>query len=144
MKVDPIQIVLDTNVLLSALRSQIGASFRLLNLIGDSRFQINISVALVFEYEDVLKRSEMKLALTNKEIDAVLDYLCQNANRREIFFLWRPILIDPKDDFILELAVESNCDYIVTFNKKDFEKIKSFGIQAVRPDEFLHIIGEIR
>jgi putative PIN family toxin of toxin-antitoxin system len=144
MKVDPIQIVLDTNVLLSALRSQFGTSFRLLSLIGDPRFQINISVALVFEYEDVLKRPKMKLALTHQEIDAILDYLCQNANRREIFFLWRPILVDPKDDFILELAVESNCDYIVTFNKKDFDEAKSFGIEALKPNEFLRIIGEVK
>ncbi len=144
MKAEPIQIVLDTNVLLSALRSQFGASFLLLNLLGDARFQLNLSVALAFEYEDVLKRPEMQLALSHREIDDFLDYLCQNANRKEIFFLWRPILIDPKDDFILELAVESNCDYIVTFNKRDFVETKSFGIEAVTPNEFLTIIGEIK
>src|SRR5215204_1729826 len=120
MKAKSYQIILDTNVLLSALRSQFGVSFRLLSSIEDSRFQINLSVALVLEYEDVLKRSEMNLQLTHQEIDDVLDFLCQNANLCEIFYLWRPTLRDPKDDFLLELAVESNCDYIVTFNTKDF------------------------
>lgn len=138
------QIILDTNVLLSALRSQLGASFRILSLIDDSRFQLNLSVALVLEYEDVLKRPEANLNLTHQEIDDVLDYLCQNANQREIFYLWRPTLSDPKDDFVLELAVESNCDYIVTFNTKDFAKAELFGIKAVTPVEFLRMIGEIK
>ena len=144
MKAKSYQIILDTNVLLSALRSQFGASFRLLSSIEDSRFQINLSVALVLEYEDVLKRSEMNLQLTHQEIDDVLDFLCQNANLCEIFYLWRPILRDPKDDFLLELAVESNCDYIVTFNTKDFAESEKFGIKAIKPSEFLRIIGEIK
>lgn len=144
MKVRAYQIVLDTNVLLSALRSQFGASFRLLSLIGDSRFQTNLSVALVLEYEDVCKRPEMNLRLTPGEIDDVLDFLCRTANLREIFYLWRPTLPDPKDDFVLELAVESDCDYIVTFNTKDFAGAENFGIKAVTPKEFLRIIGEIK
>lgn len=86
----------------------------------------------------------MKLNLTVQEIDDVLDFLCQNGNLREIFYLWRPMLRDPKDDFVLELAVESNCDYIVTFNTKDFAEAEKFGIKAVKPNEFLRIIGEIK
>ena len=138
------QIIIDTNVLLSAVRSQLGASFLLLSLIEDSRFQINLSVALALEYEDVLKRPELNNNLTPQETDDVIDFLCQNANLREIFYLWRPTLSDPKDDFVLELAVESGCDYIVTFNVKDFAKAEMFGIKAIKPSEFLRIIGEIK
>ena len=144
MKTETLQIIIDTNVLLSALRSQFGASFRLLSLVGDTRFQTNLSVALVLEYEDVLKRPEINLDLTHQEIDDVLNFLCQNSNLHEIFYLWRPTLRDPKDDFVLELAVESNSDYIVTFNIKDFAEAKKFGIQAVKPSEFLKITGEIK
>lgn len=144
MKAKVFQITIDTNVLLSAVRSQFGASFRLLSLIEDARFQINLSVALVLEYEDVLKRPTLNPNLTNRQIDDILDFLCQNANLREIFYLWRPTLRDPKDDFVLELAVESNCDYIVTFNTKDFAEAEKFGIKAVRPKEFLRIIGEVK
>ncbi len=144
MKAKTLQIIIDTNVLLSALRSQLGASFRLLSLIEDSRFQTNLSVALMLEYEDVLKRPALNPNLTNREVDDILDFLCRNANLREIFYLWRPILRDPKDDFVLELAVESNCDYIVTFNTKDFAEAEKFGIKAIKPKEFLQIIGEIK
>ena len=144
MKAKILQIIIDTNVLLSAVHSQLGASFRLLSLIEDSRFEINLSVALALEYEDVLKRPALNPNLTIQEVDDVLDFLCQNANLCEIFYLWRPTLRDPKDDFVLELAVESNCDYIVTFNTKDFAGAEKFGIKAIRPKEFLQIIGEIK
>jgi hypothetical protein len=36
---------------------------------------------------------------------------------REIFFLWRPFLRDPRDDMVLELAVEAECDAILTFRE---------------------------
>lgn len=144
MKAESIQIIIDTNVLLAALRSNTGASFRLLSLIGDPRFQTNLSVPLVVEYEAVLKRPSHKLTIGHQEIDDVIDFLCENSNLRRIFFLWRAILPDPDDDFILELAVESSCDYIVTFNTKDFFNSDKFDIKVVRPLEFLKIIGEIR
>lgn len=138
------QIIIDTNVLLSALRSDSGASFQLLRLIPDERFEINLSVPLVLEYEDVLKRPEMDVHLDHATIDDILDFLCQTGRLRIIRFLWRPTLRDPDDDFLLELAVECNCDYIVTFNTKDFMNSSSFGISAVKPLEFLRIIGELK
>ncbi|MBC7795433.1 MAG: PIN domain-containing protein, partial [Pyrinomonadaceae bacterium] len=76
--------------------------------------------------------------------DDVIDFICGNANLRDIFYLWRPALRDPKDDFILELAVESDCDFIVTYNIKDFEGIEKFGIKVITPAQFLSEIGEIR
>lgn len=137
------QVVIDTNVLLSGLRSSRGASYRLLSLVGDSRWQFNLSVPLLLEYEDVLKRASAGLSLTPAQIDDILDYLCAKANLREIFYLWRPTLNDPKDDFVLELAVESNCDSIITFNIKDFVGIETFGLTAITPREFLRQLGEI-
>lgn len=71
----------------------------------------------------------------------VLDYLCAVANRHEIFFLWRPVAGDPKDDFILELAVQAGCTYVVTFNTRDFVGSERFGIRALAPRDFLKEIG---
>lgn len=137
------QIVVDTNVLIAALRSRRGASYRLLGLIGDGRWQMNLSVPLFLEYEDVAKRSDSGLILSVGEVDDILDFICTEANLREIFYLWRPVLPDPKDDFILELAVESGCDFIVTFNIRDFAGAEKFGIEVVTPQEFLRKLGEI-
>jgi predicted nucleic acid-binding protein len=48
-------MVLDTNILVSALRSRLGASHRLLLAVGDNRFQIQLSVSLLLEYEAAIK-----------------------------------------------------------------------------------------
>ena len=137
------RIVIDTNVFVSALRSQRGASFRLLSQVGTGRFDLVISVPLILEYEDVAKRQSQSLGLAHKYIDDILDYLCQAAECRPIFFLWRPYLRDLKDDMVLEVAVEGGCDSIVTFNLKDFDGIDRFGLRAVTPREFLKTIGEV-
>jgi predicted nucleic acid-binding protein len=101
-------IVIDTNVFVAALRSRHGASYRLLMLIDSGRFAANISVPLILEYEEVAKRMVGRIGLTAEGIDDVLDYICKVAKWRTIFYLWRPLLADPRDDMILELAVVQN------------------------------------
>ena len=142
---DQVQVVLDTNVLVAGLRSRQGASYRLLSLVGaNSRFEINLSVPLVLEYESVLKRHGTVPALTADDVDGILDYLCTEGHHREIYFLWRPFLRDPKDDMVLEVAVEACCEFIVTQNLRDFGDIERFGVRAVTPRDFLREIGEIQ
>ena len=110
------QVVIDTNVEAAALLSNRGASHRLLRLVGDPRWSINLSVPLAFEYERTLKRICIGGDLSDSDVDSVVQFLCANANLRPIFFLCRPFLPDPNDDFVLELAVESRADFIITFN----------------------------
>ena len=137
------KVIIDTNVFISALKSSRGASFRLFKLLGYNKFAVCISVPLIFEYDDVAKRRGM-LQITTQQIDDIIDYICLVGEKTEIFYLWRPVLSDPKDDFVLELAVNASADYIVTFNKKDFIKgEKLFNIKTVTPQEFLKIIGDI-
>jgi predicted nucleic acid-binding protein len=104
---------------------------------------MNLSVPLFLEYEDVIKRPDSGVNLSDGDLDDILDFICARANLREIFYLWRPVLPDPKDDFILELAVESACDFIVTLNVRDFAGAEKFGIEVVTPQEFLRRLGEI-
>ena len=137
------QIVMDTNVFVSALRSRQGASYRLLSLIDSGKFEINISIPLVVEYEDVAKRLLDDLALTSTDIDDILDYICKVGNHREVYYLWRPFLKDAKDDMVLELAMVSNADFIVTYNESDFRGVEAFGIRVLTAKAFLQEIGEI-
>jgi len=140
----PINIVLDTNVLVSALRSRKGASFKLLSLIDNGDFKLNISVPLFLEYEAVTLRESLNLQLNKADILDILNYLAQVSNKREIFFLWRPFLKDPKDDLVLEVAVESECNIIITYNKKDFVGVNKFGIKILTPKEFLEKRGLLK
>lgn len=132
-------IVIDTNVILSALYSNKGASFRLLSIIDCDKFVVNISTTLIYEYEEILKqKSNMK----EDFIEDILNYICKIAKQNEIFFLWRPKLKDVGDDFLLELAVKSNSS-IITLNQKDFKGADEFGVDILSPKEFLKQIGEI-
>src|SRR5881296_3870314 len=90
------RVVLDTNVLFAGLWSRLGASYRILELVRRGRLQPALSVALVIEYEMVLKRHAEQLALGARDIDAVVDYLCMVGHRQAIHFLWRPALRDPQ------------------------------------------------
>ena len=143
--VKSLDIVVDTNVVYSALHSNQGASFLLLEQIGkNSGFKIHLSVPLVLEYEEALKRDSRALGLTYQDVDDAIDYLCSVATLHRVFFLWRPVLPDPDDDMVLELAVEARCDLIITHNTKDFRGIERFGPTAVTPLEFLKdILGVI-
>ena len=137
------QIVIDTNVIIAALRSKRGASSKLLSLLGTGRFDIHDSVPLVLEYEDVIQRQRAHLGLSNQDVSDFINSLCALAQHHEIYFLWRPFLSDANDELILELAVSAQCDYIVTHNLADFKGIEEFGVKAITPREFLQIIGEV-
>ena len=137
----PINIVLDTNVLISALRSRQGASYKLLSLIDNGNFILNISVPLFLEYESVAYRESLNSPLGKSDIEDILNYIAQVSSKRDIFYLWRPFLKDSKDDLVLEVAVESRSKVIVTYNKKDFVGIDKFGIKALTSREFLEKRG---
>ncbi len=137
------RIVIDTNVFVSALRSRRGASYRLLTLVGSGEFEIAVSVPLVLEYESAAKRILASLPLSESDLGDILDYICSVASRRKIHYLWRPQLSDPGDEMVLELAVESGSDFIVTYNKGDFQGTDRFGIRVVTPKEVLEEIGRI-
>jgi putative PIN family toxin of toxin-antitoxin system len=138
------QIVMDTNVLISALRSRRGPSFKVLSLIGKGAFDINLSVPLVLEYEAVARRSRWSDKPAWSHVSNILDYLCAVGRQQQIHFLWRPRARDPRDDMVLEVAVAGECDGIVTYNKKDFAEAKSFGLELWTPMEFLQKIGELK
>lgn len=130
-------IVIDTNVIYSALRSNRGASYVLLNSMAEGKVDYAISAALIFEYEDVLKRPVSDLVFTETEIDAILDSIIALGHRHSSYFLWRPFLNNPKDDMIFELAVVSESDRIITHNTKDFKNSIEFGVKASTPLEYL-------
>ena len=137
-------VVIDTNILIAALKSKRGSSHKLLISITDDLYIPNVSVPLFVEYESVAKREGLLEGFSSEDIDAILDYLLSKSSIRKIFYLWRPFLKDPKDDLVLEVAVESQSKYIITFNKRDFKGVDKFGIKVLTPKEFLIEIGVLK
>jgi putative PIN family toxin of toxin-antitoxin system len=136
--------VIDTNILVSALRSKRGASYKILSLMPTGRFEFHLSVPLVCEYESVLKRSELNLTWTMDEIDELIDIICLLGVKHEIWYLWRPLLQDAGDEFVAEVAVTAQAEAIVTQNVRDFKGMEKFGIEVLTPKEFLQRIGEAK
>ena len=136
------RIVIDTNVYVSGLRSKQGMSYRLLSFLGGQLFRPVVTVPLIVEYEKSLCDPQAEVPFARDEIRKYLNYVCSVSDRRKVYFLWRPFLRDVKDDMVLEAAVSGRCDYIVTFNLKDFRGIDKFGIVAITPGDFLRKKGK--
>ena len=133
-------VILDTNVVVSALRSPTGASAALLEKVLDGDITIAASTPLVFEYEASCKYPEQRLAsgLSEDDVDTVIDAICAVAIPVEIDFLWRPQLRDAADEMVLEVAVNADATMIVTYNLKDFGDAPSrFGLEIIRPGDLL-------
>jgi putative PIN family toxin of toxin-antitoxin system len=132
-----LRIILDTNVLYAGLYSSQGASFKILEAIEEGKLQTVLSITLLFEYEEILKRNQTTLGLSNHEIENILDYLCLRSDHQKVYFLWRPYLSDPNDDHLLELAVASGTRLITTYNTKDFKGLERFNVKTITPKELL-------
>jgi predicted nucleic acid-binding protein len=135
------RIVIDTNVLVAALRSRRGQSFALLSSVGSGLFEHALTVPLVMEYEAVLLRPGV-VPMPASMAQDVIDYLCATGIHQDIHFLWRPKLPDPKDDMVLEAAVNAGCNAIVTHNLRDFAAATGLGVQVWTPAEFMNQLKE--
>lgn len=132
--------VLDTDVLVAALRSGTGASRRVLEAAHSRKFELLLSVPLMIEYESVLMRPEHLAACQARKEDiyVVLDELASIGKRVGLAIRIRPALPDPNDDMVLETAVNGHANAILTFNQRDFAPVVTrFGILALRPAEIL-------
>jgi len=132
-----VRIILDTNVLYAGLYSSRGASFKILEAIEECKLHTVLSTTLLFEYEDILKRNQTILGLSNHDVDKILNYFCLRSEHQKIYFLWRPFLSDPKDDHLLELAIASGTKLIATYNVKDFRGVDKFNVQTITPAKLL-------
>ncbi|WP_108607675.1 putative toxin-antitoxin system toxin component, PIN family [Aminobacter sp. MSH1] len=134
------RVVLDTNVLAAGLRSRNGASFAVLGHVAEMHLRPLVTTALFLEYEAVLRRPEHRTAhgLSNAEIDRFLAGLAGLAEAVEVHFRWRPQLSDPKDEMVLEAAVNARAEALVTHNVRDFQKVSErFELKVIRPAELL-------
>jgi predicted nucleic acid-binding protein len=110
-------------------------------MVGDSRWELSLSVALILEYEAVGKREAAKLGIPSVAIDDIIDMLCLSGRHHAVRFRLRPETPDPDDEFVLELAFAARCDFIVTHNIRHLRVAERFGIRVVTPGVFLGTIG---
>jgi putative PIN family toxin of toxin-antitoxin system len=135
-----LRIVLDTSVVVAALRTRLGAGNAVLRLVAQKRVAALATPPLFLEYEDVLKRPEHQLVhgLTPEAVDEFLAELAALLEPVEVHFQWRPQSRDPNDEMVLEAAINGQADALVTYNTKDFaEAGERFRISVLRPGDLL-------
>ena len=134
------RLVLDTAVMVAAIRSNAGASRWLLRAALERRggLILLVSVPLLIEYEAVMTRAEQLDAsgLRLDEVGVLLDAVAAVAEPVRLAYLWRPVLPDVNDDMVLEAAMNGRADGIVTFNRRDFRAVaQQFGVSVMLPGE---------
>ena len=137
--------VLDTSIIVAALRTRRGAANGVLQLVAKRRLVALATPPLFLEYEDVLKRPEQQLAhgLTIEEVDRFLGELAALLEPVEIHFQWRPQSKDPSDEMVLEAAINGGADALVTYNVADFRSAgERFGIPIVLPADVLRKVKQ--
>jgi len=139
-----VRLVLDTCVLVAAIRSPNGASGSLVEAVK-RRLKPLISIPLVLEYEAVMTRSEHLQAsgLTSRQVVKIVKAFCTIGEPIHIAHRLRPQLQDPEDEFVLEAAFHGKANAILTFNRRDFEiPSRRFGIRVISPPIALERISE--
>jgi putative PIN family toxin of toxin-antitoxin system len=134
------KVVLDTDVVVTALRSAHGGSNAVLREAACGRLSLLVTPALFFEYEAVLKRPEQRIVhgLDHDGIDSFLAALASASQAVEVSFQWRPQLADANDEMVFEAAVNGQADALITHKVKDFARAApKFGLRVLRPGEFL-------
>jgi putative PIN family toxin of toxin-antitoxin system len=137
------RLVLDTDVLLSGLRSTVGASRVLLLAVNVGAVTPLVSVATVIEYEAVLTRAENleAMRLTIEEVNRFLDDFVAHADPIVPYFRTRPSIQDPDDEMFAELAINGQADALVSFNLDDYRpadpRFPRLHIPVCRPGDIL-------
>jgi uncharacterized protein len=132
-----IRVVLDTNILISALLSPIGPPAQtFLAVLREPDMQLCVSGEIFAEYEEVLRRPRFNR--TEREIEATLRTIRERGH-------WvRPTervrtCVDPDDDVFVECAQAAGAQYLVTGNARHFPAAWG-GTQIVTPRQFLEAV----
>lgn len=136
------RVVIDTNIVINTLLSpsRKSASFRVTEMCLQGLIEPQFGNALFSEYEDVSKRQNIvdKTRFTSDEITDVIDGLFSVGRWHKVHFLWRPNLRDEGDNHLIDLAVASNADYLISYNLKDLMSGDlKFDFEVLTPEVFL-------
>ena len=134
------KVVIDTSVWISALITKECKARDILRLVFQDQIAPQISEPLFREYESVMKRKKVQslTVLTEEEQRELFEAFLSKCIWNDIYYAWRPNLKDENDNFLVELAVASGAEAIITYNVKDFKNAELvFGHRVTTPEDFI-------
>ena len=139
------KVIIDTNIIVNVLLSPVrsSASFKILELCLSKKLQPQIGCALFNEYEGVINRPEIQAQskYTSDETEQILNGFLNVCHWVKVNYLWRPNLKDEGDNHLIDLAVASNTQWIITQNIKDLESGElKFEFKTISPNDFIEVI----
>lgn len=135
---ETLKVVLDTNVYISAFNHKERQIFQVWQCAVENKYLLLVSPPIIKEIADVLRN------VFNWEEKAIIRHLKLVAKVGIIIvpkIILSVIQEDPKDDRILECAVEGKANLIVSGNKH-LQRLKIYeGIAIIKPVDFLRTLG---
>jgi hypothetical protein len=130
------RIIIDTNVLISALIQKSYPNFILFHCILENRFEVCISEELLEEYLEVINRPKFSkypdFLIKAELVISQIESIASKYYPRDRF----ETIADKADNRLLELAYESNADFLITGNSNDFTMTEFRGTKILSPKEF--------
>lgn len=140
----PLLIVLDTNVLVSALLKRASKPAQVLDLVLAGRVRLAFDTRILHEYQNVCARP--KLHIDSSTAEAVLAFLRVTGLRVDtsVRLPELPGMTDPGDLPFVEVAIAAQADALVTGNTRHFGGLESTGVVVQTPAEFLEYYASVQ
>ncbi|MFP4430478.1 MAG: putative toxin-antitoxin system toxin component, PIN family [Spirochaetaceae bacterium] len=137
-------VTTDTSVLFQAFHSRRGASYQILQMVRFGEITMAVSLPVFQEYRDLFSREAVQeqLELQPGDSEVLLQFIATIARPTSIHYAWRPNLRDENDDMIMELALASGSQYLITRNTRDFvvdTDLSNEEVTVVTPGEFIRM-----
>jgi putative PIN family toxin of toxin-antitoxin system len=135
-----ISVVVDTNVVVAALRSGGGASRRVIRGCLTGAYEPLFGPALLAEYEHAVLDPLLPESLADeRERQELLAAIASVGRWVNVYYLWRPNLRDETDNHLVELAIAGGAVAIVTHNIRDLKsgELVFPSLRVVTPAAFL-------
>ncbi len=132
------RLVLDTNLLVSALLKPGSVPDRLLTLIWEGAATALYDARMTDEYRCVLARSKFR-SIDRARIDEVFAQLLAHGEEITDTREWKAAMRDDDDRIFVEVALAGRADAIVTGNLKDYPRDQGF--EVLPPATMLAMLG---
>ncbi len=136
------RLILDTNILLSALLSPLGAPAKLLDAWERKTFALVACDVLISELRDVAVRPSFRARLRASAAELLA------AGLRDFSLFCRdlpsgPVAPDPKDSYLLAMAEASHAEFLVTGDKELLSLKRHKSTRIISPAELIEILKEV-